>query len=178
LLAEKRSKCFSSSIVLQNGNARSLTIYILIFFSRTTVPCAKRECVPLPISVVSGDLTLHPRWLPLLRIGWKIWYLWKYCSSESLDGMKANLVQIPVLLWYPFKIMFVDTVNYSRWPPPLIMQFLLFFPSIITSDIINKYPHLCDCVVKKGHQGFSAFVDRICKMTWKKADLHEDTSAY
>jgi hypothetical protein len=134
--------------------------------------------VPLPISVVSGDLTLHPRWLPLIRIGWKIWYLWKYCSSESLDGMKANLVQIPVLLWYPFKIMFVDTVNYSRWPPPLIMQFLLFSPSIITSDIINKYPHLCDCVVKKGHQGFSAFVDRICKMTWKKADLHEDTSAY
>ena len=64
--------------------------HILVFFSRTNMlNSTKLRCDTASVlvwsssKIVSGDLALHPRWLPWLK-NWK--------SSEPLDGMRPNLV--------------------------------------------------------------------------------------
>ena len=75
--------------------------------------------------ILYDELAQHPNWLSWLLIGWKILVFENLFlqSSEPLEGMKPNLVQI-VLGKSLFKIVSVDSVYYQRWPPRLIIHLL------------------------------------------------------
>ena len=77
--------------------------------------------------IMSSDLAVYPRWLPLLLIGWTIGNLWK-SSSEQLDEMKLKFVQI-VLGWSPSKMVSIIKDGLLCW--------LFYFLKFLTSDLIN-----------------------------------------
>ena len=76
------------------------------------------------LGVVSGDLALHPRWLPrLLKNG----NLKKSSFSEPLNGLKTKFhPNCPFVAPFPSNFLSVDPISYQRWLPQFIMQLLVF----------------------------------------------------
>ena len=88
----------------------------LIFFSSITgsywtkLGCDTPWMVLFQNQVVSGHLVLQ---MVVMALDWlKTGNLWKSASSEPLDGMKSNLVQL-LLGWSPSKIVLL-TINNTR----------------------------------------------------------------
>ena len=78
--------------------------------------------------IVSDDLALHPGWPIWLLIGWKLAILWKSISSEPLNDMKPNFIQI-LLGSSPFKIVPVDPIIFQNGRHSWLCN--LWFSSII-----------------------------------------------
>ena len=113
---------FAKELFLSLGLCHLLIFHIFIFFS-TQEPLNQTWVRSYDIAVYDGplgDLALYPRWLPRLLIGWKIGNIWKSFSSEPLDGMKPNLVQIVSKMvatadYSTFDFLALSQVSYIRF---------------------------------------------------------------
>ena len=115
----------------------SLTLHILIFFPITT--WLKLDHIWVWYSLDGPLPKLCPMTLPYIQDGCYAmasnWLKnWQY-SSEPLDGIKPNLVQIPLSKFCQS----VDPINYTRCSPQLIMQLLAFqhWFNFLTSNLTN-----------------------------------------
>ena len=113
--------CFSYH--LASGICRPLSFHILIFFSKTAESNWTKLGHDTPYMFFFFPI-LRPVTLSYIQNGCHgVWLVGKLEIFENLPyplkGMIPNLGVTHCVT--PFKIVSVDPVNYSRWPPRLIM---------------------------------------------------------